>query len=95
MSQEISNKEDTSETCSGSDTCNCESCEKKRETEGYEEILNLCGCTHRLPNGRAPNPIPKEGVQECYNIECMACAQVLCPEQCELHTHHDGCTCEM
>jgi hypothetical protein len=62
------------------------------ELEHIEELLSTCRCAHRLPSGGAPDPVPDD--DECYAIECMACARVLCPKHCELHTHHDGCVCE-
>lgn len=30
-------------------------------------------------------------LDHCPHGECPTCSQIVCPHQCELHFHHDGC----
>lgn len=66
------------------DDCECDHCVAWL-------TLSRCSCSHKTAEGMAPATIDPDQQHECYNEECMACACVLCPQKCELHTHHDGC----
>lgn len=49
----------------------------RRDAERFEEMANKL--LKHLDDGN------------CTGGECYVCSEIVCPKQCELHFHHDGC----
>lgn len=49
----------------------------------------------RIAAAHAKHELLDALLNECTDMECLACGQILCPYGEPLHFHHDGCpACE-